>query len=234
MITVKLSPPDLRSMTAYQQMVNMTRWWPLTASIRAKVFDRIEIKTVKNMSPDPRIIRINALVNNSVLESAAKPVIKIGPNSGWKLLAWPKLRYVFPNQICTISQAIALTVHAPPAKACSVNSKPEKHMAAMPMKNTNSAIIARSALIDINTGNRNVPKELTKLQRYFWQRKKRAWENIKTCRQYAQKWTYRGNKIQAPQANMSNPKEDDHSVQPINTTAQPWINEIYRHESLGL
>jgi hypothetical protein len=53
----------------------------------------------------PRVI---LLVNRRVFERAAKMVIRIGPNSGWKLEACAKLKYVFPNQICTINQAIDL------------------------------------------------------------------------------------------------------------------------------
>ena len=52
-----------------------------------------------------------SLVKRSVFDSAAKPVINTGPKTGWKLSACAKLRYVFPNQICTISQAIDFTDH---------------------------------------------------------------------------------------------------------------------------
>jgi hypothetical protein len=52
---------------------------------------------------------------------------------------------VFPNQICTISQAIDLIVHLSEARVQRVKSSPEKHMEAMPIKNTNSAVIARRA-----------------------------------------------------------------------------------------
>jgi len=65
---------------------------------------------------------------------------------GWKDDAWPNDRVVFPNQICTMSQVIDLTVHLLEASCQSVKSSPEKQMDAMPIKNTNSAVIARSAL----------------------------------------------------------------------------------------
>lgn len=65
---------------------------------------------------------------------------------GWKDDAWPKDKVVFPNQICTMSQAIDLIDHLSEASVQSVNSRPEKQMDAMTIKNTNSAIIARSEL----------------------------------------------------------------------------------------
>ena len=43
---------------------------------------------------------------SKVFDNAAKHVMRIGPKIGWKLSAWAKLRYVFPNQICTINHAI--------------------------------------------------------------------------------------------------------------------------------
>jgi hypothetical protein len=58
---------------------------------------------------------LDSLVSNSVFASAAKIVIKIGPKTGWKLSACAKLRYVFPNQIWTMSHAVALRVHWPEA-----------------------------------------------------------------------------------------------------------------------
>ncbi len=87
----------------------------------------------------------------------------MGPNNGWKLSACPKLKYVLPNHICTMSQAIFLTDQLPfPGKFYqendhlprgentpslqSVNNRPEKQIAAMPMKNTNCDIISRRDL----------------------------------------------------------------------------------------
>ena len=107
------------------------------------------------------------LVNRSVFDRAAKVVIKIGPNSGWKLEAWAKLKDVFPNQIWTMSQEIEATVQCFPsglsaAGTSSVTDKqgkrgyvprvqrvkrsPEKQIAAIVMKNANCDIIARSDL----------------------------------------------------------------------------------------
>lgn len=56
---------------------------------------------------------------------------------------------MFPNQTWTINQAIDFQVHGagPPAdNVWRVNSKPEKQIAAIQMKKTNSAIMARKAL----------------------------------------------------------------------------------------
>ena len=72
----------------------------LTASMRAKVFESMEIKTAGRVSDGSEFTSgWDLLVRRSVLESAAKQVIRIGPNTGWKLSAWAKLRYVLPNQI---------------------------------------------------------------------------------------------------------------------------------------
>lgn len=109
--------------------------------------------------------RIGVLVSKRVFDSAANMVMRIGPNIGWKLDACAKLRYVLPNQICTMSQVIALKLHAFSAsvrgqqeyhdnnkskiglpRLCSVKSNPEKHIAAIPTKKMKSAIIARRAL----------------------------------------------------------------------------------------
>lgn len=114
--------------------------------------------------------RSRSLVKRSVLDNAANNVIKIGPSTGWKALACVKLRKLFPNQTCTIIHAMDLNVHwvcasfllpavyqymryqvrkhgekdSPSVQ--SVNSKPEKQIDAIPMKYTNSAIIARRDL----------------------------------------------------------------------------------------
>lgn len=65
----------------------------LTASIVAKVLDRMEIKTVRMiLSSIPNQLRNVILVSNRVLDNAAKTVIRMGPNNGWKLEAWAKLR----------------------------------------------------------------------------------------------------------------------------------------------
>ena len=53
----------------------------------------------------------HALVKRRVFDSAANVVMRIGPKMGWKLDACAKLKDVFPNQICTISHAIELSVH---------------------------------------------------------------------------------------------------------------------------
>ena len=58
-------------------------------------------------------------------------------------------KYVFPNQTWTISHAIDFQLHGfdPLADSvCRVNSKPEKQIAAIQTKKTNSAIMARKAL----------------------------------------------------------------------------------------
>ena len=115
-------------------------------------------------------LRVILLVKRRVFERAAKMVIRIGPNRGWKLEAWSKLKYVFPNQICTISQAIDLKVQrswatgSPSAirpgsgipknrsnclglpRVHNVNSRPEKQTAAIVTKKTNWEIMARSDL----------------------------------------------------------------------------------------
>lgn len=91
----------------------------LTASILAKVFDRIEMSTVIQRY-QPFVLRANCntlLVSNSVFDKAANIVISTGPKRGWKLSACAKLRYVFPNQICTMSQAMLLTDHLPVSSA---------------------------------------------------------------------------------------------------------------------
>ena len=54
---------------------------------------------------------IDVLVNNRVFDRAAKHVIRIGPKTLWKLVACANERYVLPNQIWTINQAIDLKVH---------------------------------------------------------------------------------------------------------------------------
>jgi len=84
-----------------------------TVLIFATVFERIEIKTIICFREGKKMCDkgISLLVNNNVFDSAAKQVMSIGPNIGWKLVASAKLRDVLPNQICTISQAMALTVH---------------------------------------------------------------------------------------------------------------------------
>lgn len=97
-------------------------------------------------------------------------VMRIGPNKGWKLDACAKLRYVFPNQIWTINQAmdcrdqLVLPIGLESAgkdkgwervtmrglaipRVHKVKSNPEKHMDAMPMKKTNWVIIARKDLL---------------------------------------------------------------------------------------
>jgi hypothetical protein len=51
-----------------------------------------------------------------------------------------------PNHICTISHAIWPTVQVPLARSQRVKSRPEKHIAAMKMKNKNSTIMPRRAL----------------------------------------------------------------------------------------
>lgn len=58
-----------------------------------------------------------------------------------------------------MSQAIDLTVHLSEESVQSVNSRPEKQMDAMPIKNTNSAIIARSALQSIVVGDTSEVRE---------------------------------------------------------------------------
>jgi hypothetical protein len=78
-----------------------------TAPICATVLERIEIKTTKKISAYVLAMNCNhSLVNNKVLDNAANIVMRIGPNKGWKLEACAKLRYVLPNQICTINQAM--------------------------------------------------------------------------------------------------------------------------------
>jgi len=118
----------------------------------------------------PPSLRVILLVKRRVFERAAKMVIRIGPNRGWKLEACAKLKYVFPNQICTINQAIELKVQCswatglPSAKRVgsgihknrsnclglprvhNVNSRPEKQMAAIATKKTNWEIMARNDL----------------------------------------------------------------------------------------
>jgi hypothetical protein len=111
---------------------------------------------------------IHLLVNNKVLDMAAKPIINTGPNSGWNEAASSKLSDVFPNQIRAKSQAIDLSVRGcfTPSLAMHndvsylggkdlaetspsvqrVNMSPEKHIAAIPMKNTNCETIARNDL----------------------------------------------------------------------------------------
>ena len=54
--------------------------------------------------------KVSILVKSSVLANTANIVIKIGPNTGWKLFACVKLKNVFPNQICTISHIMPVTV----------------------------------------------------------------------------------------------------------------------------
>ena len=54
---------------------------------------------------------------SSVFDNAANMVMSTGPKSGWKLSACAKLRYVFPNQICTISHAMLFKVHLPESAA---------------------------------------------------------------------------------------------------------------------
>lgn len=91
----------------------------LTASILAKVFDRIEIRTVIPLY-QPFVLRVDVntlLVSSSVFDKAANIVIRTGPKRGWKLSACAKLRYVFPNHICTMSQAMLLTDHLPVSSA---------------------------------------------------------------------------------------------------------------------
>jgi len=115
--------------------------------------------------------RVILLVNRSVFERAAKTVMRIGPNKGWKLEACAKLKYVFPNQICTINQAIDLKLQCSWAtgldsavtggvadinknqrhrwgspRVHNVKSRPEKQMAAAAIKKTNWEIMARSDL----------------------------------------------------------------------------------------
>ena len=99
---------EVESVWLIDQFINK-----LTASIRATVFDRIEIRTVpkKELTEDFARLYSDLLVRRSVFARAANPVINIGPKIGWKLDAWAKLREVFPNQIWTMSQAMALTVH---------------------------------------------------------------------------------------------------------------------------
>lgn len=85
-----------------------------------------------------------------MFDNAAKPVIKNGPKIGWKLEACANDKYVFPNQTWTISHAMDLQLHGCEPSAdnvCRVNSKPEKQIAAIQIKNANSAIMARSALV---------------------------------------------------------------------------------------
>jgi hypothetical protein len=53
----------------------------------------------------------HSLVKRRVFARQANSVINTGPKTGWKLDAWPKLKYVLPNQIWTISQAMALMLH---------------------------------------------------------------------------------------------------------------------------
>ena len=57
------------------------------------------------------------LVRRSVFDNAANMVMSTGPKRGWKLSACAKLRYVFPNQICTINQAMLFKDHLPESAA---------------------------------------------------------------------------------------------------------------------
>ena len=59
----------------------------------------------------------NLLVSRSVFDNAANIVMSTGPKIGWKLSACAKLRYVFPNQICTMSQAMLFIDHLPDSAA---------------------------------------------------------------------------------------------------------------------
>lgn len=81
-----------------------------TEPISATVFERIEIKTIQQISVYISTVTSTDhwLVNNKVLDKAANMVMRIGPKRGWKLDACPKLRDVLPNQIWTINQAMDL------------------------------------------------------------------------------------------------------------------------------
>lgn len=65
----------------------------LTASIRANVFDKIEMRT-EGLEYTWAIVHdmIHLLVSSKVFDKAANIVIRMGPNTGWKLEACPKLR----------------------------------------------------------------------------------------------------------------------------------------------
>lgn len=60
----------------------------LTSLIRANVLDKIEIKTERILNEKFNLKHNdNVLVRRRVFERAAKEVIRIGPNSLWKLSA---------------------------------------------------------------------------------------------------------------------------------------------------
>lgn len=93
-----------------------------TASILAKVLDKIEMRTTRRgfFLAATSILEsnqiIDVLVNNRVFDRAAKHVIRIGPKTLWKLVACANERYVLPNQIWTINHAMALRLHLPSAR----------------------------------------------------------------------------------------------------------------------
>lgn len=118
-----------------------------------------------------------------------------------------------------------LIVHLSEARVQRVKSSPEKQMDAMPIKNTNSAVIARRALYDLApSAYRTWKKDSrrhTELQRYWRPRRMQAWPGVVSRHQNKiGLLSDLGKRIQAPQARMSKPRSEADPI--LNNDLTAW------------
>ena len=99
------------------------------------------------------------------MDKAAKTVIKMGPNSGWKLLASWKLNDVFPNHICTINHEIDGTVQRLPSGLSSGLSLAIPDSWLKPLENSQDMLTqspkSKQQSRETNRGNSNEERELS-------------------------------------------------------------------------
>ena len=124
---------------------------------------------------------------------------------------------MFPNQICTMSQAMDLRFHFSEPSVQSVKSNPEKHVAAMPMKKTNSAVMARSALGAWKLLAREVSRNKAVDAHDYdvignhEECESKRWLRMRNAKGTRQRSNL-GKSMQAPQASMSKPRSEVEAI----------------------